>query len=117
MRKLLRWRVPRVQRLPERAQWLVWGLAIALGMWMVSRVRRGRGLFVSAVAIFVALTLSYLLFQSELLWCPPALPSAVLLAAGVITLLFGRSGMAAGAASVEVEVGEKESVDQVGEVP
>ncbi|MCB1225060.1 MAG: hypothetical protein KDK99_04540 [Verrucomicrobiales bacterium] len=83
--------LPRLQRLPLTAQWAVWCVAGLVGWWMVMRVRRGRALLVALGGIFAALTISYLVFESQGLWCPPTMPCAILLGAAFLTLLFGRS--------------------------
>ncbi len=85
--------LPRIQVLTPVQQWIAWGIATIAAFWIVLRVRRGRALHVGIAFIFTALVVSFLGFQSSLLWCPPTLPVALIATGALVGLLVGRSQM------------------------
>lgn len=82
--------LPRLQRLPLGGQWTAWGLAALGALWIVQRVRRRRALAAGFILSFTAFVFSYLLFQAELIWCPPTLPVALLAVGTLLGRLIGR---------------------------
>jgi CHASE2 domain-containing sensor protein len=82
--------LPRLQRLSQIQQWITCGLAALSAFWIVFRVRRSRALHAGIALIFTALVVSFLVFQSNFLWCPPTLPAALIGVGAVVGLIFGR---------------------------
>lgn len=82
--------LPRLQRLTQIQQWIAWGIATVAAFWIVLRVRRGRALHAGIALIFAALVISFLVFQANLLWCPPTLPAALIGVGAVVGLVLGR---------------------------
>jgi hypothetical protein len=82
--------LPRLQRLSQIQQWLICGLAALSAFWIVFRVRRSRALHAGIALIFTALVVSFLVFQSYFLWCPPTLPAALIGVGAVVGFIFGR---------------------------
>lgn len=78
--------MPRIHLLPGYAQWLVWSMAAGAGFWLVFRVPKKKTLLRGAAFIFAGLVICFLAFQSALIWCPPALPAALL----AVSTLFAR---------------------------
>ncbi len=87
--------LPRLQVLSPLQQWIAWSIAVFAAFWIVLRVRRGRALQAGIAFIFAALVLSFLAFQSNLLWCPPTLPVALIGTGALVGMIFGRSGKVA----------------------
>lgn len=87
--------LPRLQRLPEMGQWTAWGLAGLGALWIVCRVRRRRALAAGFILSFTAFVISYLLFQGELIWCPPTLPVALLAVGTLLGRFLGRRDLPA----------------------
>lgn len=84
--------LPRIQVLTQVQQWIAWSIAALAAFWIVLRVRRGRALQVGIAFIFAAFVISFLTFQSSLLWCPPTLPVALIATGALVGMLLGRSG-------------------------
>lgn len=84
--------LPRLRKLSLAQQWAVWGAASLAGLWLVLRVRRGRAIITGIGLVFLALALSFVSFQSGLLWCPPTLPVALLLTGALAASVFGAKG-------------------------
>ncbi|MCX6855011.1 MAG: hypothetical protein NTV80_08915, partial [Verrucomicrobia bacterium] len=82
--------LPRLQRLTQIQQWIAWGIATVAAFWIVLRVRRGRALHAGIALIFAALVISFLVFQANLLWCPPTIPAALIAAGAVVGLVLWR---------------------------
>lgn len=81
--------VPRIQTLDQQQQWIAWGIAALAGLWIAARTRRARALATGILFILAALTACLLAFQSQLIWCPPTLPAALIAAGAVLALLWG----------------------------
>jgi CHASE2 domain-containing sensor protein len=79
--------LPQPQRLQFQSQWIIWAGSAILSVFLVSR---GKSLTLAILLIFTALTLSYLMFESTFVWCPPTLPAALLLSGGLLSCLFPR---------------------------
>lgn len=84
---------PRLRVLDRREQWIVCGVAALLALALLWR-RRARALGAGMVLIFLAFVVTFLLFQTQLIWCPPALPAAIIAAGAVFARFFGRSAPA-----------------------
>lgn len=83
--------LPRLQKLAQMPEWITWGIAAAVACWLVLVVQRGRVLLAGASCLFAALLLSYLAFQSSLLWCPPALPMSLITVGMLVGVVLGRT--------------------------
>ena len=81
--------VPTVTVLSRLGQWITWGLAALLGLSLLS-LDKTRAVKRALLYLLLALVGSFLTFQMQLVWFPPAVPAALVLAAGVFTRLFGR---------------------------
>ena len=92
--------LPRVNVLPETGQYIAWGIAGSLGLLLLAWPKH-KALTRALLFLFLALTASYLAFQSLQVWCPPAIPSALIAASGVLVRLFGRRHLEASAAKIE----------------
>ncbi len=82
--------LPRLQRLTTEQQWIAWGLATLGAAWIVISGRRQQALWKGLGLIFGALILSYLVFESSLIWCPPTIPSALIACGAFFGRLFGQ---------------------------
>lgn len=82
--------LPRIQVLTQVQQWIAWGIAVIAAFWIVLRVRRGRALQAGIAFIFAAFVISFLTFQSSLLWCPPTLPVALIATGALVGMIIGR---------------------------
>lgn len=82
--------MPRLQLLPDWAQWLVWGVAGLAGTFLVLFVPRKKTLLLGGLCIFVALVICFQAFQSSLIWCPPTIPAALLAVSAVFARVAGR---------------------------
>jgi hypothetical protein len=92
---------PRLRVLERREQWLVCGAAAFLALSLLW-CRRSRAVRAGLVLIFLAFVVTFLLFQASLIWCPPALPAAIIAAGAVFSRLFGREARAAETAASPV---------------
>lgn len=101
-------RLPRLHKLTETQQWATWGLCGLAAAWIVLRVPRSKALSRGLGLIFASLVLSFLAFQTQLLWCPPTLPVAILGIGLLLGLLFG-AGQKAPLRSPEPEAPVQES--------
>jgi CHASE2 domain len=82
--------LPRLEKLTQIQQWLAWSLAVLAAFWIVLRVRRARALQAGVALIFAALVISFLVFQANILWCPPTLPAALIAVGALVGLMLGR---------------------------
>lgn len=82
--------MPRIQALPQWAEWGVWGLAAVMGCALVSLTPRRKALLRGALLIFLGLVACFLAFQVWLVWCPPTLPVALLVAATLFARVAGK---------------------------
>lgn len=82
--------MPRIHLLPPMAEWAVWGLAGLMGCGLVLTTPKRKALGRGLLLIFLGLVACFLAFQVRLIWCPPALPVSLLVAATLFTRLFGR---------------------------
>ena len=92
--------LPRLRVLPELWQFTAWAICGMLGMallWWPKHKAITRALLL----LVLALTASYLAFQSFQTWCPPAIPVALIVASGLFVRLFGRRQVELPTAKVE----------------
>jgi hypothetical protein len=80
--------MPRLRELEKHEPYLVWAAAAVLGVLLL-RFRGSRALRWGVAFIFLAFAASFLLFQSSLIWCPPAIPAALIAASALFAMLFG----------------------------
>ncbi|MBL9146800.1 MAG: CHASE2 domain-containing protein [Verrucomicrobiaceae bacterium] len=81
--------LPRVNVLSSTGQFIAWGIAGCLGLLLLLGPKH-KAITRALLILFLALTASYLAFQALQVWCPPAIPSALILASGLLVRLFGR---------------------------
>jgi hypothetical protein len=101
--------LPRLRVLTEMEQWIAWGIAGAAALWIVLRVRRVRAFGAGLGLIFAGLVVSYLCFQSNLLWCPPALPTALIAVGMILGRMLGRKEPTAPAETAQETVPQPEA--------
>lgn len=82
--------LPKIRVLTQMEQWVAWAIAAAAALWMVLKVRRTKAVKTGLALIFAAFIASYLLFQSNLLWCPPTLPVALIAVGMLLGKMIGR---------------------------
>ena len=80
--------LPRVQALGRTGQWVIWGLCVLAGLSLLFLPKR-KALTRALIVLFFAVLVAYVTFQIALVWCPPVIPAALLLAAGLFARLFG----------------------------
>ncbi len=80
--------LPRVQLLSGHALWIISAIAILLGLSLLTVASPIRS---SLLYLLFALVGCYLCFQLQGLWFPPVVPACLLLAAGMIARLLGKS--------------------------
>ena len=80
--------LPRVHAISSIARWIICGIAAVLGCFLL-RFRGGKALRTGLLLIFAALVVSFLTFQSQLIWFPPTVPAAMLAASTLFAMLFG----------------------------
>lgn len=83
--------MPRLHVLPPVAQWVVWAVAAMAGCALVFFVPKQKALLRGGLLIFLGLAVCFVAFQSQLIWCPPTLPMALLLAATLFGRIAGRN--------------------------
>lgn len=81
--------LPRVNVLSPTGQFIAWGIAGSLGLLLLLWPKH-KAITRALLFLFLALTASYLAFQALQVWCPPAIPSALIAASGLLVRLFGR---------------------------
>jgi hypothetical protein len=81
--------LPRLHALSNMGELSAWGVAALLGLSLL-RWPKHKALSRALLFLFIALTTSYLAFQNFQIWCPPAIPAALIAASGVLVRLFGR---------------------------
>lgn len=82
--------MPRLQLLPEWAQWIAWGVSGLVGAWLVFFVPRGKAVLRGLLCVFAALVVCFLAFQSRLIWAPPTIPATLIVASTLFARLAGR---------------------------
>jgi hypothetical protein len=82
--------LPRLRLLPDWAQWIIWGIAGLVGVWLVLFVPRTKAILRGMLCIFGALVICFLAFQTSLIWCPPTIPAALLAASTLFARIAGR---------------------------
>jgi hypothetical protein len=82
--------LPRLKKLTDVQQWAAWAVFTLASAWLVLKVPRARALSRGLGLVFAALVLSFLAFQTLLLWCPPTMPLAIIGIGTALGLLFGR---------------------------
>jgi len=81
--------LPKIQILSHWQQKIAWGAAIFGAYWIVLRVSRNRALKSGLALIFSAFVISFITFQTSLLWCPPTMPAALITVGAIIGTIFG----------------------------
>lgn len=81
---------PRIHLLSPLAEWCAWAGAGLLGCLLVLWVPRTQAFSRGLLLVFLALVFCFVAFQASLLWCPPTLPVALLVASTLFARLFGR---------------------------
>jgi hypothetical protein len=81
--------LPKVNQVPLTAQYGIWAVATITALGLVRQGRR-RTLLKTVGLVFIAFVLSYLVFESTMLWCPPTIPVALLIGGGVLASAFGK---------------------------
>lgn len=81
--------LPRVTVLSQTGQFIAWGVAACLGLLLLLWPKQ-KAITRALLFLFLALTSSYLAFQALQVWCPPAIPSALIAASGLLVRLVGR---------------------------
>jgi CHASE2 domain-containing sensor protein len=81
--------LPKVNQVPLTAQYGIWAVATITARGLVRQGRR-RTLLKTVGLVFIAFVLSYLVFESTMLWCPPTIPVALLIGGGVLASAFGK---------------------------
>jgi hypothetical protein len=82
--------LPRLRVLSAVEQFIAWGVAGLLALSLLTLPKQ-KALVRALFYLFLAITASYLAFQNGRLWCPPAIPAALLVAGGLFARLFGRA--------------------------
>lgn len=82
--------LPRLRVLSAREQFVAWGVAGLLALSLLALPKQ-KALVRALIYLFLAVTASYLAFQNGRLWCPPAIPAALLVTGGLFVRLFGRA--------------------------
>lgn len=95
--------MPVVKMVPLIWQYVIWGVAAVLALGIVHQGQR-RALMKAVGLVFASFVVSYLVFESKMVWCPPTLPAALLLAGGILGALIGKRAMSGSEAEKEVEV-------------
>lgn len=83
--------MPRLHLLPPAAEWAVWAVAALAGCALVFLVPKKKALVRGGLLIFLGLVVCFVAFQSRLIWCPPTLPVALLVAATLFARIAGRN--------------------------
>ncbi len=83
--------MPRIHLLPQVAEWAVWAVATLAGCALVFFVPRKKAFLRGGLIIFLGLVTCFVAFQSRLIWCPPTLPVALLVAATLFARIAGRN--------------------------
>jgi CHASE2 domain-containing sensor protein len=81
--------LPRLRVLPELWQFTTWAVCGLLGMALLWWPKQ-KAITRAILLLVLALTASYLAFQSFQTWCPPAIPVTLIVASGLFVRLFGR---------------------------
>jgi hypothetical protein len=100
--------LPTLQPLPLWGQWGLWTLAGLLGVTLVHK-KKG-ALLRALIFVFAGFVISFLVFQSQLIWFPPTIPAALLLAGGLLGRLIGK-----GPLKPKAEVSEAQATREAGE--
>lgn len=82
--------MPRLRLLPRAAEWVVWVIAALAGCALVFFVPKHKALLRGGLLIFLGLVVCFVAFQSQLIWCPPTLPVALLMAATLFARVAGK---------------------------
>lgn len=81
---------PRLQVLTPSQQWLAWGLAAVVALWIGLRTPRRRALRSGLGMIFATLVVSFLAFQASQIWCPPTMLAALIAVGALVGRILGR---------------------------
>ncbi|OYW73837.1 MAG: hypothetical protein B7Z37_20085, partial [Verrucomicrobia bacterium 12-59-8] len=81
--------MPRLRLLPDWAQWITWIVAGLVGAWLVFYVPRTKSILRGLLCVFAALVVCFLAFQSSLIWCPPTIPAAMIVASTLFARIAG----------------------------
>ena len=98
--------LPRIHAIGTIPHWIICCVAALLGCVLLKR--RGGSAFRSGLLlIFVALVVSYLTFQSQLVWFAPTVPAALLAASTLFAMLFGKGPAKAVTAAPEASLHDR----------
>lgn len=92
---------PRLQILTQTQQWIAWGVAGLVAMWIGLRTPRNRAIKAGLGMIFTATLISFLAFQASLIWCPPTMPAALIAVGMVVARILGKGAIPAPVISPE----------------
>lgn len=81
---------PRIQAWSKIQQWILWGVIGLVVTGMVVIVRRRHALVVGVSLLLLLFCVNLMLFKSELIWWPPVIPYALVLAGTFLGLVIGR---------------------------
>lgn len=82
--------LPRLRLLQDWAQWIIWGAAGLVGVWLVFFVPRPKAILRGVLCIFLALVICFLAFQTSLIWSPPTIPAALIAVSALFARIAGR---------------------------
>lgn len=80
--------LPSLHQLSPIGQWSVWGVAGLLALILAQRKPKALGR--ALILVFAGFVISYLVFQSQLIWFPPTIPAALLFVGGLLGKVIGR---------------------------
>ena len=83
--------LPTIRQLSHSAQWALWAIAALAAAWLALATPRQRALRTGLGLLFFLFVTSLLLFQSALIWFPPAIPAFALLTGALTGRLLGHS--------------------------
>lgn len=83
--------LPRIRMLSQTEQWIAWGAAILAAFFIVLRVANRGALLAGLGLVFASFVISYLAFQTYLLWCPPTIPAAFICVGALVGRVFGKA--------------------------
>ncbi len=84
--------MPRIHLLPPAAERAVWSVAALAGCALFCFVPKEKALVRGGLLVFLGLATCFVAFKSQLIWCPPTLPVALLVAATLCARVASRSG-------------------------
>lgn len=85
--------LPRLSRLEGWQQWAAWGLAALAAAWTALGSGGRHPLRSGLACVFMALLASFTAFHAALIWCPPAMPVALIATGALVGLVTGRRAL------------------------